>query len=324
MKASDPRSGRHPGRDLIVIGAGPAGLSAAISGARTGLKVLVIGEAFGGTLNLTDRIENYPGFASVSGRELSQKLEDHARGYGVDLLIDRVDNLVSSEEGFRLAAGTKTFRSASVVLATGARPKKLGVPGEERLSGKGVSYCALCDAPSFRGKKIVLAGGGESAVKEAVYAAEHAEKIFLINDEKRLRPAGGVRAQLDKLVAAGRVEVINGNGIREIEGKNKVTGVFLKKPHREKRGLEVAGVLIYIGVAPNSGLGREVKAEISDRGEIMVNRRCETSVPGCYAAGDVTDGGWRQAIAAAYQGSVAGWEAFNYCRRSERTRAGLE
>jgi len=327
MKGNPPKNtgGRIRGRvraapggkdyELAVIGSGPAGYAAAIYGARMGLSVLMVGEAPGGTILFTGAVENYPGFVSIPGRELARQLENHALDYDIDLLIDRVDGITLSRERFMVITGKKSFRARAVILATGARAKKLQVSGEKELTGNGVSYCAICDGPSFRGKNIALVGGGDSAVKEAVYAAQFARKVYVINNEKTLRSENRHEILLEKAIVAGKVEVINDNEVERIVGKDSVTGLVLKKNHLGNKRLRVRGVLIYIGVVPNSELARDLGVKVNRAGEVIVNPRCETNIPGCYAAGDVTNGGWRQAIIAVSQGATAAYHAYHYCRR---------
>lgn len=307
--------------ELAVIGTGPAGLAAALYGGRLGLKVLAVGEVPGGTLNFTDRVENYPGFPVIKGRELARRLEKHARQYEVELIIDRVDRIAAARGVFRVKVGEETFSARTVILASGARAKKLGVPGEKKLTGKGVSYCALCDAPGFRGKEIALVGGGDSAVKEALGAAGGTKKIYLINNENSPRAESRRQQELNKLIASGKIEVVNRNQVVRIEGRDKVTAIELKNTFRSSRRLPVGGVLIYIGVVPNSSLAGKLGARLNRFGEVVVNRRCQTSLPGFFAAGDVTNNGWRQAIVAAAQGATAGWNSFRYCRNDCPSRS---
>ena len=302
--------------DTIIIGTGVAGYSAAMYSARLGLKVLIIGETPGGTLALTGKVENYPGFISIDGQELTDKLEEHAKKYDVETITDIVDKITREKNSFLVQSGDRFFSSKTIILATGTELKKLNIPGEKEFFGNGVSYCALCDSESIKGKVVAVTGGGDAAVKEALLCTEHAKKVYIINNEKELHPEEAHNKILNKKIKEGKIEVINDNEILEIKGKKQVETLLLKKEFKGKKELLVQGLFIYIGNVPRSELAKTIGAKLNSQGEVIVNENCETNIKGFFAAGDVTNKDWKQAILAASQGVTAAYYAYNYCRKN--------
>ncbi len=302
--------------DTIIIGTGVAGYSAGMYAARLGLKVLLIGETPGGTLALTGKVENYPGFISIDGQKLTELLEKHALNYNVENITEIVDKIEIEKEAFAVHTGKSVFKSKTVILATGAEVKKLGIPGEKEFFGKGVSYCALCDSEFIKGKEVAVAGGGDGAVKEALLAVEHAKKVYIINNEKELHPEECNKKRLNELVKAGKIEVINNNEILEIKGIKEMEKLILKKEFKGEKELLVQGLFVYIGQIPKSELAKIIGAKLNKKEEVTVNENCETNIKGFFAAGDVTNKEWKQAIIAASQGVTAAYSAYNYCRKN--------
>src|SRR4030042_1031351 len=219
METNKENKAKEMEYDTIIIGTGVAGYSAAMYAARLGLKVLLIGETPGGTLALTGKVENYPGFLSIEGQKLTELMENHALNYQVNILTEIVDKIEKEKSSFAVYAGEDILKSKTIILATGAETKKLNIPGEKEFFGNGVSYCALCDSSFIRGKIAVVAGGGDGAVKEALLAAEYAKKVYIINNEKELHPEDAHKRILGQKIKEGKVEVINNNEILEIKGK---------------------------------------------------------------------------------------------------------
>ncbi len=302
--------------DTIIIGTGIAGYAAGMYAARLGLKVLLIGETPGGTLALTGKVENYPGFISIDGQELTDKLEKHAKKYDVETITDIVDQIKKDKDSFLVRSGDRFFSSKTVILATGTETKKLNIKGEKEFFGNGVSYCALCDADFIKGKIVAVAGGGDAAVKEALLCTEHAKKVYIINNEKELHPEEPHKKVLNEKIKEGKIEVINDNEILEIKGKKEVETLLLKKEFKGKKELLVQGLFIYIGNVPRSELAKMINAKLNSKGEVIVNENCETNLKGFFAAGDVTNKEWKQAILAASQGVTAAYYAYNYCRKN--------
>jgi len=299
--------------DIIIIGTGVTGLASAMYAARLGLKTLVIGEMTGGTIALTGTVENYPGFVSIGGQKLAQLIENHAMDYDVDILTDIVEKIsVKGKEMFTVHLEKKEFNSKTIIFATGTKVKKLGVPGEEEFFGKGVYYCALCDAHHVKDKIIAVIGGGDSAVKEANLLTEYAKKIYIINNEEKIHPEFSNSKKLQEHINQGKIEVINSIEVKEIKGKDRVEKVVFNKPYKGSTELELGGLFVYIGVTPLSKLADDAGINLNDKGEVIINQNSETNIPGFYAVGDVTSTELKQAIIGVSQGVTAAYYAYKY------------
>jgi len=301
--------------DSIIMGGGIAGFSAAMYAARLGMKALVIGEMLGGTVALTGAIENYPGFVSIRGFKLAELIENHARDYDIDIFNGIADRIERKGRLFRVKAEKMIFKGKTVILATGSDVKKLGVPGEKEFLGNGVGYCAICDATQFKGRKVAIIGGGDSAVKEANLLTEYASKVYIINNEDRLHPEQHNMKNLREKIRKGKVIVMNSIEITAIKGSGNVEKVIFNKPVNRKKELDVDGVFIYIGRIPVSTLAKDIGVRLNRKGEVRINRNSETNIPGFYAAGDVTDISWKQAIMGAAQGVSAAYHAYEYLNK---------
>ncbi|MDR0602171.1 MAG: FAD-dependent oxidoreductase [Treponema sp.] len=299
--------------DVIIIGAGPAGLTAAQYAARANLRTLVIEElAPGGQALNIDVLENYPGNAGAedseggkgpkSGYEFSQDLHRQAKQFGASFLAGSVESVVKEREGFSVVPGDGTIRRArAVILATGAKHRLLGIPGEGEFSGRGVSFCATCDGPFFRGQKIFVVGGGDAACDEARYLARLSPHIVMIHRRDRFRAQ---KALADRVLGSPNITVRFNTVMKEIKGEKKVTGVVLETDG--KRSEEEAGaVFIFAGMVPRSALARSLGAETDETGYVITDQRMATSVPGLFAAGDVRASPFRQVVVAAGEGAVA-------------------
>lgn len=305
--------------DAIVIGGGPAGLAAAMYAARLGLKVLLAREIPGGTITLTGAIENYPGFVSIKGQKLAELLENHAMDYDIDLLDEKIEALSrEKDQTFKARTERQKFSAKTIILATGAEPKKLGVKGEKEFFAKGVGYCALCDAAFFKNKVVGIVGGGDSAVKEAVLLTEYAKKVYLINNEKSIHPEQHNQKMLAEKAKNKLIEIINNNEIVEIKGSKAVEKIVLKNLFKGERELLLEGLFIYIGRNPNNNLAKQLGVKLNHTGEIIVNQHSETSSKGVFAAGDVTNTEWKQAITSVAQGVTAAYYAYQYLMNSKK------
>jgi thioredoxin reductase (NADPH) len=309
-------------RDLIIIGAGGAGLSAAQYGARGNLRTLVLEElSSGGQALLIDELENYPGFPQpVNGFDFSQKMEEQARKFGADFENAAVTSL-RRENGFFVVETDKgPITSLTVILATGAVHRTLGVPGEAELSGHGVSYCATCDGPFFKGKRMLVVGGGDAACDEAMYLSHLASGILMIHRKDKFRAQ---KALAERVLCNPKIEVRFNTELRRIEGSPAVATVTLANNATGKEGKEtVSAVFIFIGSDPKSSLVKGMDITLDDVGYIQTNQRMETSVPGLYAVGDVRDSPFRQLVVAAGEGAVAAHAAGQYideCRGEHYT-----
>jgi thioredoxin-disulfide reductase len=303
--------------DCIVIGTGPAGYSSAMYASRLGLKVLIIGEIPGGTLAFAGKVENYPGFVSIDGQKLMELLENHAMDYDVDIETDIVTNIEKEKKIFKVIASEKIFFSKSIIYTAGSEVKKLNILGEKEFSQKGVSYCALCEAAFVKNKTVAVVGGGDSAVKEAILLCEYAKKVIIINNEKDIHPEISNKKILDSLLSEGKVKIINNNEIIEIIGKDKVEKVMLKQCFQEKKEIEVEGVFIYIGQSPKSLLAKNIGVKLNKKKEVIVDSHCETNIKGFFAAGDVTNTEWKQAIIGVSQGVTSAYYAYQFVKKNK-------
>jgi thioredoxin reductase (NADPH) len=295
---------------IIVVGAGCSGLAGAMYAGRLGMKVLVIGELRGGTITLTDIVENYPGFPSIGGMELADKLEAHARAYpNVEFKDGKAKKISKTAEGFEVQTDNGTFQSRAILYATGTEWRKLGVKGEKEFANKGVHYCALCDGGFYKGKVVAVVGGADSAVKDALVLSNLAEKVYVIYRGSELRAE---KPNLDALARKKNVEVIYGTNVLEINGGNKANAVKLDKQHNSSDKLLLSAVFVAVGHLPLSALAKEVGVEVDAKGHVKINRNSETSVPGFFAAGDVTDSRFKQAITGVGEAVSAAYSAYLY------------
>src|SRR5690242_11221567 len=276
------------GYDVIIVGAGPAGLCAALYAGRGMLRALTLERgAPGGELLNTDLIEDYIGFESIKGWELAQKMAEHAKKFGAEIVTDTVEKIRKADDGwFDVAtARGKTYRAPAVILTAGGTPVKLGVPGEKEYAGKGVSYCAVCDGAFFKGEVLAVVGGGDAAVEEADYLTRYASKVYIVHRREEFRASKIVQ---ERAFANPKIEVIWNRTVPEIVGGEKgVQHLVLEDVHTHERStLPVGGVFIFIGFKPNTGLVAEhVKHDAG--GYLLTDERMMTSVPGLFAAGDV-------------------------------------
>ena len=288
--------------DLAVIGAGCAGLAAGVYGGRAGMKVLIFdkGKA-GGQLLITHKIENYIGFKEVSGPDLASMMLEHAREYSEVRELEEVETVKDDGDAIVVQTTTGEYRAAALLLSTGADHKHLGVPGEEELAGKGVSYCATCDGFFFRNRKVLMVGGGSTAAIESLYLKGIGVDVSLVHRRDRLRAES---ALIDEIESTG-VPVLYNKRVISIEGEKRVEGVTLECTQTgEHERMPIDGVFIAIGLRPNDGLAKQLGLEMTPDGLIRVDATFRTSNPRVFAAGDLI-GGVRQAITAAAEGTVA-------------------
>ncbi len=296
--------------DFIIIGGGPAGLTAAIYAVRRNLKTLVIEKGlFGGQMNLTLEIGNWPGYDSISGSELSEKMRAHAEKLNVEFLQEEATKLSLKDETKTVEAGGRKYECKTLLIATGGEHRKLGAKGEAEFAGRGVSYCATCDGPFFRGKTVVVVGGGNAAVEDALYLAGLARKVYLVHRRSQLRAEETRQKELGRR----NVELVLEATVEEISGSHLVDKVRLNQKGRSVE-LHVDGVFISVGTEPNSKLSAEAGVEADEKGFIKVNGSQETNIPGVYAAGDVT-GGALQIATAVGGGCVAALRAYDYINK---------
>jgi thioredoxin reductase (NADPH) len=302
--------------DVLIIGAGPAGMSAALYTARADLQPLLFtGMALGGQASLTNVIENYPGFPDgVGGGELGELFQKQAENFGAQFIFDTVTDIDLSESPFKAKTYSNEYLCKTVIIATGASPNHLEVPGEKKLSGKGVSYCATCDGWFFRDKKVVVVGGGDSALEEALFLTRFASSIDVVHRRDELR-AGAILQKRAKFHP--KISFIWDSVISEIIGENAVNAVKIRNVKTgEEKEIPTEGVFIFIGHKPNSDMFVD-QLELDDLGYLVSDMKMTTKVPGVYVAGEIADPHYRQVITSAGMGAAAAIEVTRFLEREE-------
>ncbi len=296
--------------DVVIVGQGAAAFAAGLYSARYRVKTMVIGETFGGETATGGLIENYPGYVGVDGGELMLKMKEQVERYGVRVVDERVESIARSGDCLEVRSEEDTYLGTSVVLAVGRERRKLGLPHEDEWTGKGVSFCAVCDAPLYRGKVAAVVGGGDAAVKGAVLLAKYATKVYVIyRGEAFTRPEP---VNLQNLAEAPTVEPILKASVIRLQGEDGLTGVVLDREYNGSAELVLDGLFLEIGADPRVELARHLGTELNEKNEIVVDKGMATSVHGLFAAGDVTDasGDLKQTITAAAQGAIAATSAY--------------
>ena len=298
--------------DVIIIGAGPAGLSAALYAARAKLKTLVLDKGIvpGGQIATTGAVEDYPGIGSISGEGLGESMGKAAESFGAMIrMAEPVSAIRDKGKTKEVETSKATYKAKAVIFASGATYKRLNVPGEEKFFAKGVSFCAVCDAPFFKGKNIAVIGGGNSAVDEAIYLTRFAEKVTLIHRRDALKADKVIQ---ERAFANPKMSFIWNSEVLEILGNEKLAGIRIKDSKTGKTSdFACDGVFVYIGMEPSSSLIKGL-VELDANGYILTNEKMETKTPGLYVAGDVRSSPFKQAITAAAEGAIAGHEAGKY------------
>jgi thioredoxin reductase (NADPH) len=292
-------------RDLIIIGAGAAGLTAAQYGARANRNTLLLEElAPGGQCLIIDNLENYPGFPDpLPGIELSQKFEDQARNFGAEILTSSVHSVSKKGNLFTVDTDNGPLSSPTVIVATGAKHKRLGIPGEEEFAGRGVSYCATCDGPFFKGKRMLVAGGGDAACDEAMFLSKLTDQVIMVHRRDRFRAQP---ALAERTLKNPNIEVRWNTEAKAIKGNGKVQEVvLLRNDKNETYEEKVEAVFVFVGSIPQTKVVKDLEVELDEAGYIVTNQRMETSVPGLYAVGDVRATPFRQLVVAAGEGAIA-------------------
>ena len=301
-------------QQIIIIGSGPAGFTAAIYAARAGLKPLLFASSvgIGGELMNTTEVENFPGFPEgIQGPELMQRMQEQAEKFGTEVVYDDITDVDFSGDVKRVTAGDGTVHEAlTVIYATGSAYRKIGLADEERLSGHGVSWCATCDGFFFREKTIAVVGGGDSAMEEATFLTRFAEKVYVIHRRNELKAS---KIMQQRAFDNEKIEFVWDSEVAAIHGESEVEGVTLRSTvDGSERELAIQGLFVAIGNDPRTHLVHG-KLDLTEEGTIAVQgRSAQTSVPGVFAAGDVTDPSYRQAITAAASGTIAALDAEHF------------
>lgn len=302
---------------LVIIGAGPAGITAAIYAARAGLSPVILENGVvGGQIADSSLVENYPGYPSISGRELAAKFREHLSALGTE--IDEFDPIESADfsEGCRkIYTESKIYEAASVIIATGASPKLLPVKGEEKFRGRGVHYCALCDGSAYRGKVVGVVGGGSAALEEALYLSEIAERVVII---RRKSGFHAEKAVLDRVESTPNIEIMYNTDLVDVGGENALKYALIRGSGdgENVRRLPLSAVFVYIGSVPQTDfLGGCVR--LNDSGYIVTDENLQTNIEGVYAAGDVREKRYRQIVTAVSDGAVAALNVINFIQKGE-------
>lgn len=296
--------------DTIIIGAGPAGMTAALYAARSNLKVALIeGGLPGGQMNNTSDIENYPGYANISGPELAEKMFEPLENLGVEHLYGFVENVEDHGDVKKVITADEEFETRTVIVATGSKHRLLGVPGEEELNSRGVSYCAVCDGAFFRDQDLLVVGGGDSAVEEAIFLTRFAKSVTIVHRRDELRAQ---KVLQDRAFANEKINFIWDSVVKEIKGENRVESVAIENVKTGQVTEQAfGGVFIYVGLDPVSDFVQEL--QIRDQaGWIVTDDHMKTSVAGIFAVGDVRQKDLRQVTTAVGDGAIAGQEAYKY------------
>jgi len=302
--------------DILIAGAGPAGLSAAIYVQRSGKKAIVLeGNTYGGQIINTPEVENYPGIQKISGFDFATALYGQAAGLGAEVVFDRGIGVEKTAGGFILkGASGEEYAGSALIIATGARNRHLGISGEDELLGRGISYCATCDGAFFKGKEVAVQGGGNTALEDAMFLSQYCSHVYLIHRREGFR---GEPGQLEALRKKENVTFLLNRTVTELEGAEKLTGVVMTDTRTgEKTSLPVSGLFVAIGQEPDAGVFREM-VSVDEKGYIIADESCRTSEPGIFAAGDVRTKEVRQLATAASDGAVAALAAVKHITEME-------
>lgn len=296
--------------DVVILGGGAAGYSAAIYARRYLLKTALIqGKMPGGETATAGVVENYPGFTKIDGFELMQKFEEQAKANQTDMIIGQVSAIQRQGHCFQIQYDEKTLDSKAIIFALGSEHRKLELPKEKELKGRGINYCVTCDGPLFKGKRTILVGGGDSSVKGAALLADYAKSVLLITREKKLHAEP---VNLKRMQAKKNIQVAYENGITELIGEKKLEAVELQTAVAGKTRVEVDGVFVEIGLIPRTELPKTLGVMLDERGNVNVDQMMRTNIDGIFACGDMTNaaGGFKQIITAAAQGALAATAAY--------------
>jgi len=289
--------------DLMIVGGGIAGITAAIYAARKEMKFAIISPEFGGEIMNTSYVENWPGIKFITGRELANNYFEHMKSLGVEIIEDAVTE-VKHDDKFIITTYGGVYESQTLIWATGSRYKELGVPGEGELRGRGVTYCSICDGPLYKNKIVTVVGAGNVALTSAIYMANIASKVYVINRSEKIR---GDPILVDKLKTMNNVEILNNSKVKSINGENKVTSVTLENGQE----LETGGVIINIGYTPTTELVKDI-VELNQYNYLEVDPKGMTKTPGLFAAGDVVFNSYKQLVISASDGCKAALGAYDY------------
>ena len=302
--------------ELVIIGAGPAGLAASIYASRYGIKHIVLGINLGGTIALAHKVENYPGFTSISGTELSQKFLEHAKELGAKIENKEVTAIEKSNNGYLVKTNNShQYQTRTIIIATGTRRRYLNIPGEKEYIGRGVYYCATCDAPFYKNKIVIVIGGANAACSGAIHLAQFAQKIYLIYRRSKLRAEP---AWLNQVLQNPKIETIYDTNITKIDGdSNQVQKVKLDKAYQGKNELSVDGIFVEIGGVPVTSLAKNLGVKTDEGNYIITDNHMATNIPGIYCAGDTNafQKYFQQVVTAVGEGATASLNIYQYLKQ---------
>lgn len=305
--------------DLIIIGAGPAGLAASIYSSRYKIRHLIIGQILGGLASQGHLIENYPGYRSLLGKELMEKFVDQVKGYSPEISEQSVIDVTQSEVFKVKTVDEKIFEARSLIIASGTERKKLEIPGEKEFWGKGVTYCATCDAPLYKNRTVAVVGGGDAALTAALLLSDYAKKVYLIHRRKEY---SGQPTWRERVLANDKIEKIFENNLKEIRGEQVVREIVLEKPWQNSDSLKIGGLFIEIGAVPVVALVEKMGVALDEKRYIKVDKDCQTNVSGVFAAGDVTNRTpLKQILTSASQGAIAAYSVYKYLHQNVNSAA---
>ncbi|MFW6013698.1 MAG: NAD(P)/FAD-dependent oxidoreductase [Nanoarchaeota archaeon] len=295
--------------DTVIVGGGLAGYGAALYAGRFKMKSVILSKDTGGTINWAHVVDNYPGIPNIEGIDLADKIKEHALKFGTGLKLEEVENLKKEGENFRIKTNKAEYLTRTVIIVTGRERKKLGIPGEEELHGNGVHTCAICDAFLYKGKNVAVVGGSDSAAKEALVLSEHAKKVYIIYRREKIRAEPTLYEMVTK---TENIEIINNTNVTQAKGEGRLSHVILDNPYNGSNELPLDGLFIDVGYVPLNELARTIGVKENPKGEIVVDKMNRTNVDGVFAAGDVTDIEFKQAITSVAEGAKAAYMAFNH------------
>ena len=302
--------------DLIIIGAGPAGYTASIYASRYKVSNLVIGNIAGGLITEAHKVCNYPSEVEISGMELMDKIKKVVDANDGKILLDEVIKTEKVDRGYSIKTrGGKEFVAKTLMLAVGTKTRKLNLPDEGKFLGKGVSYCATCDAMFYKGKTVAVVGGGDSANTAALYLAEVADKVYQIYRGPKLK---GEKVWVDQITNHSKIEVVYNTNVIGLNGDNKLSTVKLDKPYKNQEELTLTGLFVEIGTVPDLALFNDLNIDLDEWGFIKVKNDQSTNIQGVWAAGDITDASdnYHQVVTACSEGAVAAHSVFNYLQKN--------
>lgn len=310
--------------DFIIIGAGVTGLAAAMYGARLGLTSLVLGKNYGsempigGVITTTDIVENYPGFIKLSGNDLAENLRKHAESYDlVNISKEEVMEIERKKNCFLIKTNKNSYDGKTILFATGTKWRKLpdNIKGSREFDGKGINYCALCDAPLYKNKVVCIVGGSDSAAKDALVLAQHAKKVYIIYRGDNIHPEP---INLDRINNKKNIEIINKANIIEIKGDRVVKSIILDREYKGNKEINLEGIFVAIGHEILSDLAIKLGVKVNNKKEIIIDHKSsETNLPGVFAAGDVADKPFKQAITGVAEGCTAAYSAYEYITKNK-------